>query len=148
MSIPSIPEPLLKVAAIFFDIIFVLIVFSFLFVFGIRFYWKWKAKRIKGKPLPPSLLTPRLKKGVGLIYFYSPNCRPCQVVEPVYKKLSKELKGVTFLKVNVLENPQPAREIGILATPSMVITEDGKVREVILGPISEGALRAKLKGRG
>jgi len=141
----SIPEPLLKVAAIFFDVIFVLLVFSFLFIFGLRLYWRWKAKRLQGRPLPESLLTPRLKKGKGLIYFYAPNCRPCQMVEPVYKKLSKELKGVAFVKVNVAENPAPAREIGVLATPSMVITENGRIKEVILGPVSEGTLREKLK---
>jgi thioredoxin 1 len=141
----SIPEPLLKVAATFFDIVFVLIVFSFLFIFGLRLYWKWKAKRLQGKPLPKSLLTPRLKKGKGLIYFYAPNCRPCQMVEPVYKKLSKEFKRVAFVKVNVAENPASAREIGILATPAMVITEDGKIKEVLLGPVGEGVLREKLK---
>jgi thioredoxin 1 len=67
------------------------------------------------------------------------------MVEPVYKKLSKELKGVAFVKVNVAENPAPAREIGVLATPSMVITENGRIKEVILGPVSEGTLREKLK---
>ncbi|MEO2066100.1 MAG: thioredoxin family protein, partial [Desulfurobacteriaceae bacterium] len=111
----SIPEPLLKVAAIFFDVIFVLLVFSFIFIFGLRFYWRWKAKRLKGEPVPEELLVPKLKEGKGLIYFYSPNCRPCQMVEPVYKKLSKELKGVHFVKINVLEKPEAVRKIGILA---------------------------------
>jgi len=141
----SIPEPLLKVAAIFFDVAFVLIVFSFLFILGLRFYWRWKARRLSGKPLPESLLNPRLKRGKGLIYFYAPNCRPCQMVEPVYRKLSKELKGVHFVKVNVAENPQVAREIGILATPSMVVVESGRIKEVLLGPVTEGTLREKLK---
>ena len=141
----SIPEPLLKVAAIFFDVIFVLLVFSFIFIFGLRFYWRWKAKRLMGEPVPEELLVPKLKKGKGLIYFYSPNCRPCQMVEPVYKKLSKELKGVHFVKINVLEKPEAVRKIGILATPSMVVVEDGRIKEVILGPVSEGVLREKLK---
>ena len=141
----SIPEPLLKVAAIFFDVIFVLLVFSFIFIFGLRFYWRWKAKRLMGEPVPEELLLPKLKKGKGLIYFYSPNCRPCQMVEPVYKKLSKELKGVHFVKINVLEKPEAVRKIGILATPSMVVVKDGRIKEVILGPVSEGVLREKLK---
>jgi thioredoxin 1 len=141
----SIPEPLLKVAAIFFDVVFVLLVFSFLFIFGLRLYWRWKAKRLKGKSLPASLLTPRLKKGKGLVYFYAPNCRPCQMVEPVYKKLSKELKGVAFVKVNAAERPEVAREVGILATPAFILVEEGKIKEVLLGPVTEGVLREKLK---
>ncbi|WP_457681056.1 thioredoxin family protein [Thermovibrio sp.] len=141
----SIPEPLLKAAAIFFDVAFVLIVFSLLFILGLRIYWNWKAKRLKGKPLPPSLQTPKLKRGKGLVYFYSPNCRPCQMVEPIYKKLSKELKGVSFVKLNVVEDPTPAREVGILATPAFVVVEKGQIKEVLLGPVSERVLREKLK---
>jgi len=142
----SIPEPLLKVAAVFFDVIFVLIVFSLLFIVGLRLYWKWKAKKLKGKPIPEGIPNgSRLKKGKGVIYFYSPNCKPCQIVEPIYKKLSKELKKVNFVKVNVLENPEAARKIGILATPAIVITQNGEIKEVLLGPVSEGTLREKLK---
>jgi thioredoxin 1 len=141
----SIPEPLLKVAAIFFDVIFVLIVFSFLFIFGLRLYWRWKAKKLSGKPIPDRPEYSKLKKGKGVIYFYAPNCRPCQLVEPVVRKLSKELKGVHFVKVDVSQKPELARELGVLATPSMVLVKKGKIEEVLLGPVTEGVLREKLK---
>ena len=141
----DIPEPLLKVAAIFFDIVFVLIVAYVVFIFGIRIYWAYRSKRMKGQEIPDVPEFVRLKKGKGVIYVHSPNCRPCKFVDPVVKKLSKELKGVSFVKVNAMENPELVRRLGVLATPSLIITENGRVKEVLIGPVNEGTLREKLK---
>ncbi len=141
----EIPEPLLKVAAIFFDVIFVLIVTYVVFVVGIRLYWAFKSKRMKGQEVPDVPEFHRLKKGKGVIYVHSPNCKPCKFVDPVVKKLSKEMKGVSFVKVNALENPELVRKLGVLATPSLIVTENGRVKEVLIGPVNEGTLREKLK---
>ncbi len=141
----DIPEPLLKVAAIFFDIVFVLVVAYVVLVFGIRIYWAYRSKRMKGQEIPDVPEFVRLKKGKGVIYVHSPNCRPCKFVDPVVKKLSKELKGVSFVKVNAMENPELVRRLGVLATPSLIITENGRVKEVLIGPVNEGTLREKLK---
>ncbi len=141
----AIPEPLLKVAAIFFDVVFVLFVAYVVFIFGIRIYWSFKSKRMKGQEIPEIPEFQRLKRGKGVIYVYSPNCKPCKFVDPVVKKLSKELKGVHFVKVNAMEKPEIVRKLGVLATPSLIITESGKVKEVLIGPVNEGTLREKLK---
>lgn len=141
----DIPETFLHVAAVFFDVVFVLFVAYVVFVLGIRVYWNFKSKRMKGRDVP--LLEgefSKLKRGKGVIYFYAPNCRPCKMVDPIVKKLSKEFKKVHFLRVNVMETPEVARKFGVLATPSIVITENGKIKEVLLGPVTEGVLRSKL----
>lgn len=141
----AIPDSLMKVAAIFFDVVFVLIVTYVIFVVGIRLYWAFKSKRMKGQEIPDIPEFHRLKKGKGVIYVHSPNCKPCKFVDPIVKKLSKELKGVHFVKVNAMEKPEVVRKLGVLATPSLIITEGGKVKEVLIGPINEGTLREKLK---
>ena len=141
----AIPDSLMKVAAVFFDVVFVLIVTYVIFVVGIRLYWAFKSKRMKGQEIPDIPEFQRLKKGKGVIYVHSPNCRPCKFVDPVVKKLSKELKGVHFVKVNAMEKPEVVRELGVLATPSLIITENGKVKEVLIGPVNEGTLREKLR---
>ncbi len=141
----AIPDSLMKVAAIFFDVVFVLIVTYVIFVVGIRLYWAFKSKRMKGQEIPDIPEFHRLKKGKGVIYVHSPNCKPCKFVDPIVKKLSKELKGVHFVKVNAMEKPEVVRKLGVLATPSLIITESGKVKEVLIGPVNEGTLREKLK---
>ncbi len=141
----AIPETLMHVAAVFFDIVFVIFVTYVVFVIGLRIYWNFKSKRMRGSELP--ILEgefAKLRKGKGVVYFYAPNCRPCKMVEPVIKKLSKELKKVHFVRVNVAENPEVARKFGILATPAVIITKDGRMEDVLLGPVTEGTLRSKL----
>jgi len=141
----SIPEPLLKVAAIFFDVIFVLFVAYVVFVFGIRIFWSFKSKRMRGREIPEHRELQRLRRGKGVIYVYAPNCRPCKLVDPIIKKLSKEMKRVSFVRVNAAEETELVRKLGVLATPAVIITENGKIKEVLIGPVSEGTLREKLE---
>jgi thioredoxin 1 len=127
------------------DALFVVAVAYAMFVVGFRLYWRWKVSRMKGTAIPPVKgEIARLKRGKGVIYFYSPKCKPCRLTEPVVKKLSKEMKGVKFVKVNVLENSDTARAFGILATPSFVITKNGYIEDVLAGAVSEKVLREKL----
>ncbi len=138
-------EIVMKVFAVIFDVVVVIAVFYILFIFGIRVYWRLKSKKMVGAEIPvPEPSFQRLRKGKGIIYFTSPKCRPCKLVDPVFKKLSKEMKGITFIKVDVLKDPDKARLFGILATPSMILTENGRIREVLMGPVSERDLREKL----
>ena len=141
----SIPEPLLKVAAIFFDVIFVLFVAYVVFVFGIRIFWSFKSKRMRGREIPEHRELQRLRRGKGVIYVYAPNCRPCKLVDPIIKKLSKEMKRASFVRVNAAEETELVRKLGVLATPAVIITENGKIKEVLIGPVSEGTLREKLE---
>lgn len=141
----GIPGTLLKIAAVFFDVVFVLFVAYLFFVVGIRVYWAFKSKRLKGQEIPDVPEFHRLKKGKGVIYVYAPGCKPCKFVDPVIKKLSRELKGVFFVRVNAEERPELVRKLGVLATPSVIVTENGMVKEVLIGPVNEGTLREKLK---
>ncbi|OMH41326.1 thioredoxin family protein [Desulfurobacterium indicum] len=128
------------IARVFFFIAFLYLSFIIL----LRIYWGFKSKRMKGKPLP--LLDgefARLKKGKGLVYFYSPTCQPCKAMEPIIKKLVKDAK-IKVVRVNVTEKPELARKFGVLATPSEILVEDGKIVKVILGPATEGDIRKGL----
>ncbi|WP_457568821.1 thioredoxin family protein [Desulfurobacterium sp.] len=128
------------VARAFFFIAFLYLSFIIL----LRIYWGFKSKRMRGKPLP--LLDgefARLKKGKGLVYFYSPTCQPCKAMEPIIKKLVKDAK-IKVVRVNVTEKPELARKFGVLATPSEILVEDGKIVKVILGPATEGDIRKGL----
>ncbi len=136
---------LLKIAAIFFDIIFVVIMVYVFMVFGIRIIWWFKAKRLRGKEVPfLKNQFVRFKRGKGLIYFHSPNCGPCKLIDPIFKKLSKELKDIHFARIDVSKDPNISKAFGVLATPCMVITQDGRIKEVLIGAITERTLRRKL----
>ncbi len=138
-------DMLLKALGIVLDIVFVIFIFYIVFVLGLRFLWRWRSKKMVGQEIPyPDTTFNRLRRGKGFIYFSSPKCKPCKLVDPIVKKLSKELKGIHVIKIDVTKEPEKARAFGILATPSIIITENGKIKEVLMGPVSEGELRGKL----
>jgi len=131
----------MKIGAVIFDVLFVILATYILFVTGIRLLWSYKSKRLRGKELPPSGEFVRLSKGKGVIYIYAPNCRPCKVVEPIIKKLSKEFKKVSFVRVDASKNTDLVRKLGVLATPTIILTENGKISEILVGIVSEKTLR-------
>ncbi|MEO2068825.1 MAG: thioredoxin family protein [Desulfurobacteriaceae bacterium] len=136
----------MDILKVIFDVVLVLLVSFIVFVIFLRIRWMKKIKKLKGQDLPILIGEfGRLKKGKGVIYFHSPQCRPCKMIEPIVKKLSKEYKKVHFIKVNVMEDLETAKKFGILATPTIIITREGKVEDVLIGPVPERVLREKLE---
>ncbi len=61
-------------------------------------------------------------------------CKPCLMLEPTIKELAVEFEGrVTVGKLNVDENGNIARELGISSIPAVFIFKDGKIVEKLIG---------------
>jgi len=66
-----------------------------------------------------------------LVYFYSNSCAACRPMSPIIDKLKQEFKYIH--KINVPKDMDTARIFGIMATPTTVIVENGKIRNFVLG---------------
>jgi len=67
-------------------------------------------------------------------------CGPCKVISPVVEGFSREFEDVAFYKVDVDDNPDIARELGVRAMPTFFFFKGGeKVGDVV------GADARKLK---
>jgi thioredoxin 1 len=67
---------------------------------------------------------------------------PCKVISPVVEGFSREFEDVAFYKVDVDDNPDIARELGVRAMPTFFFFKGGeKVADVV------GADARKLKVR-
>ena len=67
-----------------------------------------------------------IKKGIVLVDFYANWCGPCKMVAPIIEELSKENKNIKFIKVDVDEQEELAKEYGIMSIPTMIVFKDGK----------------------
>ena len=72
-----------------------------------------------------------------LVDFYANWCGPCKMLSPVLEKVSSEVK---VLKVNVDENPELAREYGVMSIPTLVFFKNGKTERVSVGLLSSEEL--------
>ena len=61
----------------------------------------------------------------ALVYFHSPGCAACRPVTPKLQELSKKNEGVYL--VDVSKDLETARALKIMATPSFVEIDAGKV---------------------
>ena len=81
------------------------------------------------------------ENGVVLVDFWAPWCRPCLMLGPIVEELSNEYDNVKIGKVDVDENPETSKQLGIRSIPTILIYKDGQIVEKHVG----GASKAQLK---
>lgn len=78
--------------------------------------------------------------------FWAPWCRPCDMVSPIYDKLSEEYEGrFKFCKLNVDENHQTAVKYQVMSIPMQLFFKDGQVVDSIVGAVLESEIRRKVE---
>lgn len=60
-------------------------------------------------------------------------CGPCKMMEPIMEELSEEIADVEFYNVDVDENPELAREFGIMSIPLVIAMKNGEIAGQQLG---------------
>jgi len=80
-----------------------------------------------------------------LIDCYASWCGPCRVLSPVIDALAEEYKDVKFYKVNVDEAEVITSEYSIMSIPTLLLFEDGELKEKLVGLRSKSELEDLLK---
>jgi thioredoxin 1 len=85
-------------------------------------------------------------KGKVLVDFWAPWCGPCKMQGPILEKLvaSGEIQA-KIVKVNTDENPGIASQFSIQSIPTLIIFENGKETERLIGTQPENVLKKKLQ---
>ncbi len=69
-----------------------------------------------------------------LVDFWAQWCGPCHMLTPTVEQLAGEYDGrVAVGKLNIDENPKTAAEFGIRSIPTILVFQDGKVAEALVG---------------
>jgi len=79
--------------------------------------------------------------------FWAPWCGPCQMVIPIYEKLSEEYEGrFKFCMINVDENQRTAVKYQIMSIPMQKYFVNGENVDEILGAVPEPTIRTMVEG--
>jgi len=80
-----------------------------------------------------------------LVDLWAEWCRPCLMVAPILDELSEEYKGrVSFVKLDIDQNPKTAAGYGIMSIPSLIIFKNGEPVSNIVGFRSKADLKRSL----
>jgi thioredoxin 1 len=82
-----------------------------------------------------------IKSGKTVIDFWAPWCGPCKAVAPIFEELSKEMKDVKFVKVNVDEAQEIAAQYHVQSIPTFVVFKEGKQVGTLMGNTSKDQLK-------
>jgi thioredoxin 1 len=80
-----------------------------------------------------------------LIDFWAEWCGPCRMVSPIVDQIAEEHgDDLKVLKLNVDENPNTAREYGVMSIPTLLVFKGGQPDKRIVGAKGKAQLLADL----
>lgn len=86
-----------------------------------------------------------VSQGVTLVDFWADWCGPCKMLGPVIENLAERYEGrARICKVDVTAENALAARFDIVSIPTVLIFEDGGLREQMVGLQPESAYTAKL----
>ena len=121
-------------------VLYVILGIVLLFV-GLRFAMVMAIRRKKGQPAPEldGKYGKKIRQGKKvLFYFYGPTCPPCIQMTPIVEKIQESNPNV--FKIDISKEMAVARKFGVMGTPCLVLVEDGKMKEFLMGPQGEASI--------
>lgn len=80
-----------------------------------------------------------------LVDFWADWCAPCKMVAPVVEKIAKQYsKEIKVAKLDVDKNQSTASRYNVMSIPTLVIFENGKEKDRVIGYAPKKKLLSKL----
>lgn len=86
-------------------------------------------------------------KGIALVDFWSPSCKPCMELLPRVEEMEAEYPAVKFAKVDVSKARRLTISQKVSALPTLIVYKDGQAAELLSGPDATADAVESMLGR-
>ena len=86
-----------------------------------------------------------IKEGKVVVDLFATWCGPCKMLSPILDEISEEITTTKFYKMDVDDNQDVAREYNVMSIPTVLIFENGKLVNTIVGLRSREDLKEQFK---
>ena len=87
----------------------------------------------------------KIASGKVLVDCFATWCGPCKMLSPIIDELAGEVTDYKFYKLDVDENEELSRKYGIMSIPTLLIFENGELKQTLVGFKSKAELKEILK---
>ena len=81
-----------------------------------------------------------------LVDFWAEWCVPCHMVSPVVEEIARDnADRLRAAKMNVDDNPETAREFGVMSIPTLIFFKDGEEKARVVGARGKEAILREIE---
>lgn len=70
---------------------------------------------------------------LAMVDFWADWCGPCKMIAPVLEQIAAEHPELTIAKMNIDDDASVAVSYGVTGIPTLLLFEDGKVKQTVVG---------------
>ena len=68
-----------------------------------------------------------------LVDFWAEWCGPCRVMHPIFTRMARKFKKITFARLNIDQNQEIATKFGIQSIPIFIMFKNGSPVDKVVG---------------